>query len=141
MSCEYDTRNDYIYIHYWITGINENRIISYDDFLSKYPDFNIDLSLCDKINYIKNTLNSMSNFIDIKKAKIAVIYVYYERKNEQKNQTNLSFFIKYGLNKNNWLNLDITYLFVINGHQCEIIIPNEKHIHILKYTISIHRYK
>jgi hypothetical protein len=78
-----------------------------------------------------NNTNNIS-LIDIKKAKICVIYVYYERKNEQKNQTNLSFFIKHGLNKKNWLNLDITYLFVINGFICEVVIPNEENIFILK---------
>lgn len=77
-------------------------------------------------------INNLNVLTDIKKSKICVIYVYYERLNEQKNQTNLSFFIKYGLNKKNWLNLDITYLFVINGHKCEVSIPSEHNIHILK---------
>ena len=63
---------------------------------------------------------------------IGIIYVYYERINEQKNQTNLSFFIKYGLNQENWLNLNITYLFVINNHQCEVVIPKRDDIHVLK---------
>ena len=80
----------------------------------------------------KKILYKLIPIQDIKKEKICLIYVYYERKNEQKNQTNLSFFIKYGLDKTKWLNLDITYLFVINGHQCEVIIPNENNIHVLK---------
>ena len=59
------------------------------------------------------------------KNKVLIIYVYYERKNEQKNQTNLSFFIKHGLNKANWSNkLIIDTLIVVNGHQCEVIIPS-----------------
>jgi hypothetical protein len=69
---------------------------------------------------------------DIKNSKIGIIYVYYERKNEQKNQTNLSFFLKYGLANNKWMNLDIESLFVINGHQCEVVIPTKPNIHILK---------
>lgn len=69
---------------------------------------------------------------DIKKSRIGIIYVYYERKNQQKNQTNLSFFIKYGLGTNKWLNLNIENLFVINGKQCEIIIPTKTNFNVLK---------
>ena len=69
---------------------------------------------------------------DIKTAKIGIIYVYYERINEQKNQTNLSFFIKYGLNEKLWCNLNIETLFVINGHQCEVVIPTKPNIFVLK---------
>ena len=63
--------------------------------------------------------------------KICIIYVYYERKNEQKNQTNLAYFIKYGLDRSRWRNMDITTLFIINGHQCELLIPEMKNTHIL----------
>jgi len=68
---------------------------------------------------------------NITESKIGIIYVYYERNNQQKNQTNLSFFIKHGLADNKWLNLDIETLIVINGHQCEVIIPNKPNINIL----------
>lgn len=68
----------------------------------------------------------MNSLPDIKSAKIGIIYVYYERKNEQKNQTNLSFFIKYGLNDKLWTKLNITTLFVVNGYQCEVLIPKAK---------------
>lgn len=71
-------------------------------------------------------------FPDIKKSRIGIIYVYYERKNQQKNQTNLSFFIKYGLGTNKWLNLNVETLFVINGHLCDVIIPSKPNIHVLK---------
>ena len=71
------------------------------------------------------------NLPDIKTAKIGIIYVYYERINQQKNQTNLSFFMKYGLNEKLWLNLDIETLFVINGHNCELLIPTKSNINIL----------
>jgi len=73
-----------------------------------------------------------NNCIQFMKERICVIYVYYERMNEQKNQTNLSFFIKYGLNKKNWVNANITYLFVINNHQCDVIIPKREDVHVLK---------
>ena len=72
------------------------------------------------------------SLMDIKTSKIGIIYVYYERNNEQKNQTNLSFFIKYGLNEKIWCKLDIETLFVVNGHQCEVIIPSKPNIFILK---------
>jgi len=82
-----------------------------------------------KIHYGSQVNEDLTEFI---KSKIAVIYVYYERINEQKNQTNLSYFIKHGMNKDLWHELDITYLFVINGHQCEVIIPSYPHVHVLK---------
>ena len=75
-------------------------------------------------------MNSLPN---IRESRIGIIYVYYERKNEQKNQTNLSFFIKYGLNDKLWSKLNISTLFVINGHQCEVLIPVTKpNVYLLK---------
>jgi hypothetical protein len=82
--------------------------------------------------YETNNVITKKNLVNITKAKIGIIYVYYERKNEQKNQTNLSFFIKYGLDEKLWSNLNITTLFVINGHQCEVLIPSKPNIHVLK---------
>jgi hypothetical protein len=72
------------------------------------------------------------SFPDIKTASIGIIYVYYERINEQKNQTNLSFFLKYGLNENLWSKLNIETLIVVNGHQCEVVIPTKPNIFVLK---------
>ena len=60
-----------------------------------------------------------------------VIYVYYEIKNFKKNQTNLAFFIKNAVNKYNWCKCNIDYLFIINGHQCEIIFPKRDNIFTL----------
>ncbi len=73
----------------------------------------------------------MRDLPDLKKSKICIIYVYYERKNERKNQTNLSYFIKYGLDETKWLNLDITTIIVINGMHCDVGIPSKKNIHVL----------
>ena len=75
--------------------------------------------------------------MDFKNARIAIIYVYYEREGETKNQSNLSFFIKYGLDleKSRWTNLNITTLFVIDK-QTEVIIPNDDTIFILKSNIT-----
>jgi len=71
---------------------------------------------------------------DIKNSKIGIIYVYYERKDQQKNQTNLAFFIKYGLDNTYWLKLNIETLFVINGHYTELIIPTKPEINILQHV-------
>ena len=83
------------------------------------------------VSKINNTIDK-NNLVDITKAKIGIIYVYYERVNEQKNQTNLSFFIKYGLDEQLWSNLNVTTLFVINGHMCDVLIPSKPNIHVLK---------
>ena len=102
-----------------------------------------------KLNYLnkqKNRINTLKSselksselksseltLTDLSTSKICLIYAYYERKNEQKNQKNLSFFIKYGLDKTKWKHLDITYIFVINGFQCEVVIPKQDNIHIIK---------
>ena len=74
----------------------------------------------------------MNTLPNIRDARIGIIYVYYERKNEQKNQTNLSFFIKYGLNEKLWAKLNISTLFVVNGHQCEVQIPTKPNVYLLK---------
>ena len=84
------------------------------------------------VSKMKTIITPNNKLVDITNAKIGIIYVYYERKNEQKNQTNLSFFIKYGLNEKLWSNLNITTLFVINGHMCEVLIPSKPNIHVLK---------
>jgi hypothetical protein len=127
--------------HYYYHGLEEGRLGSENDFLQTYPNFDFEMYkksypdtslLNNKISCIKLFIDSKKELPDIKQSKICLIYVYYERKNEQKNQTNLSFFIKYGLNKKKWLNLDITTLFVINGHQCEVVIPTVPDIHVLK---------
>lgn len=68
---------------------------------------------------------------DLKKSKICLIYVYYERKNERKNQSNLAYFVKYGLDETKWLHLDITTIIVINGRQCDVSIPIKENIHVL----------
>ena len=72
--------------------------------------------------------------IDIKQAKICLIYVYYERKNQQKNQTNLAYFIKYAMDSTKWLKLNITYVFIINGYICNVDFPKMDNVHILKYN-------
>ena len=64
---------------------------------------------------------------------VLLIYAYYNRVNEQKNQTNLSFFLRYGLDRNRWRkNVKITTLIVLNKSICEVLIPQREDIHILK---------
>jgi len=64
--------------------------------------------------------------------KFLVMYCYFEIKNFQKNQTNLSFFIKHGIKSADFGQLDIEYIFIINGHQCEVSIPIQDNIFILR---------
>ena len=66
-------------------------------------------------------------FKELTESKIVLIYVYYQRKQEQKNQTNLAFFLKYGLNRENWKHLDITTVLVIDK-ECEVMIPKDVHV-------------
>jgi len=107
-------------------------------YILKYPDL--------ELNGIKNHQQAWNHYrihgknegrtdkplIVFTKKKILIIYVYYERKGEQKNQTNLAFFIKHGLCNSNWSTNNIETLFVINGHQCEVLIPNVPEINVLK---------
>ena len=64
---------------------------------------------------------------------VLLIYTYYSRPNEQKNETNLSFFLKYGLDTNRWRkNVKITTLIVLNKSISEVLIPRREDIHVLK---------
>lgn len=66
------------------------------------------------------------------KPKILIIYVYYERKNETKNQTNLLYFLKHGLDDNSWKEYDITTLLIVNDNLCELIIPKMNNLIVWK---------
>ena len=60
----------------------------------------------------------------------AIIYVYYCRPNEQRNETNLSFFIRQTILKD--FNNNILYLFIINNEINEVIIPKRPNVYIIK---------
>ena len=60
----------------------------------------------------------------------AVIYVYYNRKNETRNETNLSFFIRQTVLKDTKRN--ILYLFIINNYDTEVVIPVQDNVIVLK---------
>ena len=64
--------------------------------------------------------------------RILLIYNYKATKNKQNNLRNLSFFIKYGLNRNLWRELNIIILFIINGEYPVSIIPNREDLFIWK---------
>jgi hypothetical protein len=119
--------------HMSLSSYTKDKETQTDDNDIKADDKNIkaDTSITTIVSPVKPE-KMLIPLVDITKAKIGIIYVYYERKNEQKNQTNLSFFIKYGLDEKLWSKLNITTLFVINGHQCEVLIPNKPNIHVLK---------
>lgn len=61
--------------------------------------------------------------------KTIIFYSYYERPNETKNQTNLSFFIKHGLSNYNLDNIKV--IFIINN-KCEVECFNN-----IKYDYNI----
>ena len=149
--------NEIIY-HYVSIGRKEERIVSrkHASMLTNTPDFDIDfyqshnidlhnmtpMQLVNHYNYHGKYENRVfcnkyvskipdGTIFDTNRIQICIIYVYYERKNEQKNQTNLAFFIKHGLDKSRWRNMDITTLIMVNGRQCELLIPEMENVHIL----------
>ena len=146
-----DIINQYINI-----GQKEGRIVSkkYACVLTKNPNFDIDfyksfnpdLHNMDPAQLVTHYINrakmegrlcAKNTLTDngINRIKICIIYIYYEIKNKQQNQNNLAFFIKYGLDKSRWRDMNITTLFIINGHQCEVLLPKMDNVHVL-YNIN-----
>jgi hypothetical protein len=144
--------------HYIAVGQKEGRIVSkkHAALLTNNPEFDIDFYKSHYIDlhnmnpaqlvthYIETgkaagRLVCLNQLIEITKqfkldnirARICIIYVYYEIKNEQQNQNNLAFFIKYGLDKSKWRDMDVTTLFLINGQHCEVILPKTQNVHVL----------
>lgn len=68
----------------------------------------------------KNTFNKIP--------KCAIIYVYYNRPNELKNETNLAFFIRQTVLKDT----NNIYLFIINNNYTEVVFPQQNNLYILK---------
>uniref|UniRef100_A0A6C0LGA3 Uncharacterized protein n=1 Tax=viral metagenome TaxID=1070528 RepID=A0A6C0LGA3_9ZZZZ len=73
----------------------------------------------------------INNSVPINK-KTLVIYVYYNRPGEYKNETNLSFFINQTIKKRDYVKDNIEFLFIINNNYTEVNIPVQKNIHVLK---------
>jgi hypothetical protein len=131
--------------HYIDYGKREGRVVSkkHVSILTNNPEFDItvyksqnpDLCNMDDIQLLQHYIDygeregrfcTKTSFI-----KICIIYIYYEIKNKQQNQNNLAFFIKYGLDKSRWKDMNITTLFVINGDKCEVLLPQTDDVHIL----------
>lgn len=80
----------------------------------------------------RTTNNSLSNISSKNNYVTLVIYVYYNRPGEYKNETNLAFFINQTIKKRNSINDKIEFLFIINNHFTEVNIPEQKNINVLK---------
>ena len=72
------------------------------------------------------------NFPDIMKSRTCILYAYYERRNEHKNQTNLAFFLKYGCSRKDWNQDGVEIVIIVNGYQCEVVIPKDPRIHVIR---------
>ena len=64
--------------------------------------------------------------------KTFIIYVYYNRPGEYKNETNLSFFINQTIKKRDSVKDNIEFLFIINNYYTEVNIPEQKNVHVIK---------
>jgi hypothetical protein len=73
---------------------------------------------------------------DWSRAKVCIIYPYYEKDNSTKNQDNLTFFLKYAMNKNLWRRMNVKLLLMINGYQCEVDIPKQNNIFVWRKSYS-----
>lgn len=137
-----DIFNNYVYTEHSKINrklVNINTIVDYDNKkLSEKQSI-----IYNKINIIdydnqklkEQTINE--NFTSINNNKcvnfnnfplVGIIYVFYNRKNELANESNLSFFINQTVlndNKN-------IYLFIINNNTCEVNIPIQRNVYIMK---------
>ena len=145
--------DDKLIHHFKINGKNEKRKFTniipefnWAFYLIKYNIQNIrnldDLWNYYVLNHIKNKplidLNKTVKFnnLNINQKIIydnhlpltGIIYVYYNRKNELKNETNLAFFIRQAV-LNDSKNI---YLFIINNYLTEVEIPRQSNVFILK---------
>ena len=73
---------------------------------------------------------------DWSRSKICIIYAYYEKPNSTKNQDNLAYFLKFGMNKLLWRKMNIKLLLIINGVQCEVDIPKQDNIVVWRKSYS-----
>lgn len=118
---------DELWTHYIYHGIKEKR----------YCNFNTIINFSEKL-FTENQKFVYLSILPFKireKYKIcynvpktAIIYVFYNRPNELKNESNLAFFIRQTvlIDKYN------IYLFIINGYTCEVIFPQQKNLFVLK---------
>ena len=119
-----------LWTHYIYYGIKEIRFINY----STIVDFSLE-NLNENQQFVYNNklpyyfINSSSNASNASNVpKSAIIYVFYNRPGEQCNESNLAFFIRQTVlrDKSN------IYLFIINGHTCEVVFPQQNNLYVLK---------
>lgn len=85
-----------------------------------------------KINNEQINKNERINNNLLINRKFLIIYVYYNRPGEYKNENNLSFFINQTIKKRDSIKDNIEFLFIINNYNTEVNIPVQKNIHVLK---------
>lgn len=123
--------------HFYCFGYNEKRLFckpldtfDHEYYLKKYDDHK---SLNDKNESWKHFLyhgifegkNINEKFINHKKYKYGLIYVYYNRINEFRNEINLVNFFKN-------LNKDTEHLIYINGYNTEVNLIEKENVTIIK---------
>ena len=108
-----DLSEEDLFIHYYYHGINENRVMSHEDFYIKYPDFNIFL-----YKYLYDDLKNLSNI---------EIYIHYIKYGNTENRicSIIDFYKKYP-------NFDLEFYKSIY-YDLEFLLGNDLYIHYFKY--------
>ena len=122
---------DELWIHYLYHGIKEKRYINFDTIM-KYDnkEFNSNQHFVfnNKLpeSIFNNSINNVNSVTNVPKT--AIIYVFYNRPGELRNESNLAFFIRQTVlfDKTN------IYLFIINGNICEVIFPQQNNLFVVK---------
>lgn len=119
-----DLWNYYVYDHIKHSpNINFNMKINYDTYnLSN----NQNIIYNNVSNNFNNNSNKSQNFNNFPLT--GIIYVYYNRKGELRNETNLAFFIRQTVLKDT----KNIYMFIINNYTTEIQIPVQQNVIIIK---------
>jgi hypothetical protein len=137
--------------HYNNFGRFENRITCHTQIMNTigetlfddnfYKTYYSDLSHMNKLELLnhynnfgrsENRLTYLNHIIDIHEEplfvnynwnkSVCVIYDYNEIINNNSSQTNLTFYINYGLDKTRWEKFDIFTIILVDGN-CEVLIP------------------
>lgn len=114
-----------LFIHYIQYGQFEKRKVKINNIEQISKPILIKITNINDNKIIHSNGNNGSN------NKTGIIYVYYERKYETFNQSNLAFFLKKIHLINNY-----EILFIINNYNCEVNIPIKNNIHIHKKSNS-----
>ena len=105
--------NDELWKHYLYYGSIEKR----------YINSNFDIIKVDYTKLLKYNINPIST---------GIIYVYYNRPEEYKNETNLKFFIYKTIETRDIIKDNLEFLFIINNYFVEVTIPEHKLINVLE---------